>query len=415
MLKLPDNISLLGNEIPSLAAIRQKGKNSFLAQGLPTPKTEAWKYTKTRELNTSDYVILPVTDTDSHTCSCHQKTLDFDAYEIKFCNGKFCHSHFHLPDEIEVMTILDAIKNKEVSKFLNKNFNIDTLPFAALNNAYLEQGVFIRVAKDFCADKPIVLIYKTDDKQKYLNNIRNIIVTESNSQVQIVEYYYHIGDVKAQYFNNIVNEIFIGKNAYLNHYKIQNEAFKSAHIAFNSVSVKSYGKYESVTLQKGANLARNETKVNLTEEHAETIVNAAYIINGWACVDTTTNIEHIVPNTHSNQLIKGVIGEQAKGVFQGKIHINPNAVNTQGYQLHKALILSDNAEADVKPELEIYADDVKCSHGATCGEIDAEQLFYLCSRGIDKETAKQILIDAFVEEVFEKIPDENIKNWFKSF
>ena len=415
MVSINEDISLLGSDLPVLEGLRKKGKKSFLAQGLPTPKTEAWKYTKTRELNADDFIITPTQSDHNCSCNCHDKTLNFDAYELKFCNGKLCHNHFHLPQKIEAMTLLDAIKDKQTNKYLNQNINIDNFPFAALNTAYLEQGVFIRIAKDFIGDKPLALIYHTDDKQKYFNNIRNIIVAESNSQIRVIEYYYHTGDIKAQYFNNIVNEFYIGKHAVLTHYKVQNEAFKAVHIALNSVFAKGYGKYQSITLQKGANLARNETKVHLTEEYAEALVNAAYIINGWACVDTTTNIEHLATHTYSNQLVKGVIGEQAKGVFQGKIHIAPNAVKTQGYQLHKALILSDDAEVDVKPELEIFADDVKCSHGATCGEINAEQLFYLCSRGIDKQTAKQILIEAFIDEIFENISNSDIKGWFKSF
>ena len=138
-------------------------------------------------------------------------------------------------------------------------------------------------------------------------------------------------------------------------------------------------------------------------------------MNGWATLDTTTDIEHLVANTTSNQLVKGVVGGQAKGVFQGKIRIAPNAVKTEGYQLHKALLLSDEAEIDVKPELEIFADDVKCSHGAACGQLDKDQLFYMLSRGIGEEEAKQLLIDAYLNDVIAKVDDEKIKEWIRSF
>ena len=145
-------------------------------------------------------------------------------------------------------------------------------------------------------------------------------------------------------------------------------------------------------MQKGANLARNESKISLKEEQAEAFVNAAYMINGWATVDTTTDIEHLSAHSKSHQLVKGVVGGNAKGVFQGKIH--------------------DEAEIDCKPELEIYADDVKCSHGAASGELDKEQLFYMRSRGIGEEEAKQILIDAYLTEVINTISNEDVKNWF---
>ena len=136
-------------------------------------------------------------------------------------------------------------------------------------------------------------------------------------------------------------------------------------------------------------------------------------MNGWATIDTTTDIEHLSPETYSNQLVKGIVGGDAKGVFQGKIHIAPDAVKTEGHQLHKALLLSDRAEIDCKPELEIYADDVKCSHGAASGELDAEQLFYMRSRGIDEDTAKQILIEAYLEDLFSQIDNEQIREWLR--
>ena len=215
------------------------------------------------------------------------------------------------------------------------------------------------------------------------------------------------------YFNNIVNEIYLGAGAELNHYKFQNEACKAAHIAFNAVRIKRNGVYNGFCLQKGADLGRNETRVQLLEEEAKAEVNAAYLMNGWATLDTTTDIEHLAEKTYSSQLIKGVVGGEAKGVFQGKIRIAPNAQKTEGRQLHKALLLSDTAEIDVKPELEIYADDVKCSHGAASGELDQEQLFYLRSRGIGEEEARQMLIDAYLTDVVARVDDPEIRDWLR--
>ena len=399
---------------PVLEGLRQKGKTSFANQGIPTPKNESFKYTKFRELNLDNFVFAKQ---EHHQCTCHKQTniLGFDAYEVVFCNGNLCHRHFHTPDKIEIISLIDAIKDKAVQKYLNKSFDMNGFPFAALNTSYLEQGLFIRVAKDYVADKPIALIYHVNSDNKYFCNIHNVIVLESNANVDLVEYYYHTGDIKAEYFNNIVNEFFISKNATLNHYKVQNDAFKAFHIALNVANVKLQAKYESFCLQKGANLARNETIVNLLEEKAQTEVNGAYVINGWANIDTTTQIRHLHSDTSSSQLVKGVAGGYAKGVFQGKIHIAPNADKTNGYQLHKALLISDEASINVKPELEIFADDVKCYHGSTCGEIDKEQMFYLRSRGISEQNAKQILIEAFINELFDKLKNSSIIKWLKSF
>ena len=229
----------------------------------------------------------------------------------------------------------------------------------------------------------------------------------------LVEYYCYDGAPKSCYFNNIVNEIYLGAGAELNHYKFQNEACKAAHIAFNAVRIKRNGVYNGFCLQKGADLGRNETRVQLLEEEAKAEVNAAYLMNGWATLDTTTDIEHLAEKTYSSQLIKGVVGGEAKGVFQGKIRIAPNAQKTEGRQLHKALLLSDTAEIDVKPELEIYADDVKCSHGAASGELDREQLFYLRSRGIGEEEARQMLIDAYLTDVVARVDDPEIRDWLR--
>ena len=191
--------------------------------------------------------------------------------------------------------------------------------------------------------------------------------------------------------------------------------FKANHVAYNCVEVEKEATYKAFCLQRGANIGRNETRVLLKDKGAKTTVNAAYMMNGWATLDTTTDVEHLSEETYSSQLIKGVVGGEARGVFQGKIHIAPHAVKTQGSQLHKALLLSDTAEIDVKPELEIFADDVKCSHGAASGELDEEQLFYMQSRGINREEAKQILIDAYLDDVISQIENENVKTWMKSF
>lgn len=424
---LLQNAYLQGAEIAKLEIWREQGRTAFAEIGLPSPKTEAWKYTRVREVAGADFVIEPTTEDrcggsehdcgcgeEHHHCSCGHAILPFDAYEIHFCNGKLKEDCFHLPDGVEAMSLLDAAAEGELFAHLNKSFEMQNFPFAALNTAYLEQGVLLRVARDFCPDKPIALVNHTHAENKIFANTRNVIVLENGAKATLVEYYHYSGAEKSEYFNNIVNEIFIGRNALLNHYKVQAEAFKAVHITLNVVAVKAGGKYESFCLQTGANLARQETHVLLKEEQAEAEVDAVYKMNGWATLDTTTDIEHLASYTRSNQLVKGIVGGQAKGVFQGKIHIAPMAEKTEGYQLHRALLLSDTAEIDVKPELEIFADDIKCSHGAACGELDKEQMFYLQSRGIAEDDACAILIQAFADEGVNKIKDEKIREWVRS-
>ena len=411
MNKLLQDIKLIGDEIPWLKDFRQKGKDEFISQGIPTAKTEAWKYTKPNRFLADDFSFCPQGSKD---ISPYSIELPFKACQIYFENGIFSH-HDELPEGIEVLPLIEVIMfHHDLRDKIGALAEIKAHPFAALNSAYLNEGVYIHISANVTT--PIAFInHIAPQPNGNMYNLRNLVVVDDNSSAEVVEYYCYEGDVKSSYLVNVVNEIYIESNAKLKHYKVQDEAFKAGHIALNSVKVRKDGLYQSFCLQTGADLSRNETKVVLAEECATTEVNAAYMMNGWATIDTTTDIEHLKPFTKSLQLVKGVIGGQAKGVFQGKIHIAPQAVKTEGYQLHKAMLLSDEAEVDVKPELEIFADDVKCSHGSASGELDQEQLFYMQSRGIGKDKAKQILIDAYLNDVIAKIDNENIRLWVKSF
>lgn len=418
---LLQNIKLPGDDIPWLEGLREKGRCVFAEKGLPTAKTEAWKYTRPRDLQADDFVLETAAGHECHcdeNCDCEKASdeasaLPFEAYELHFENGKLQHEHLHLPRGVTVMPLMDAIlQNEDIRGRLGKSFDLQDYPFAALNTAYLEEGVFINIQENISPDKPLAIINHTHAcHDNLLFNLRNVVVLEKNSRATIVEAYIYSGAEKSRYFANVVNEIYIGRGAELQHYKLQNDAYKAVHISLNAVKVKAGGNYEAFCLQRGADLARNETHVILAEEKARAKVDAAYHIAGWATVDTTTDIEHLAPETTSEQLVKGVAGGNAKGVFQGKIHIAPHAVKTEGNQLHKALLLTDEAEIDCKPELEIFADDVKCSHGAASGELDEEQLFYMRARGIGEDEARRILIDAYLEDVISRIEEPAVRDW----
>ena len=408
---LLQDIKLIGEEIPWLKELRVKGREAFCKQNIPTAKTEAWKYTKPNRFFANSYSYTP-----SNLISISNNVnLPFDCYKINFTNGVFNPFKSNLPQGIEVMPIIEAIMFRHnIREKISSLANIDENPFVALNTAYLNEGVYIHISSNVDIKKPLAIIYETvcTDRNDMFN-LRNLIHIEKNSSVKVVEAFYYEGKVKSSYFMNVVNEIYVEQNADVKHYKIQDEAFKAAHIAFNAVKVDKDASYKSFCLQKGADMGRNESFVLLSEEGAHATVDSAYIMNGWATIDTTTNIKHLKEHTTSSQLVKGVVGGQAKGVFQGKIHIAPSAIKTEGYQLHKAMLLTDEAEVDVKPELEIFADDVKCSHGSACGELDKEQLFYMQSRGISEENAKQLLIDAYLNDVIAKVEDEKIIEWIK--
>ena len=259
---------------------------------------------------------------------------------------------------------------------------------------------------------PIYLHYHQHAGVNRLCNIRNIVVIEKGAKATLIEHF--DSESNAQYLDNIVNEIYVGTGAILRHYKWQNEAQKAHHIALNSIQVRADGKYNSFVVHGECALARTESYVRLTQENASAEVNGVYRLMQNGVSDITTNIRHLAPHTDSDQLVKGVLDGKTKGIFQGQIHIAPDAQQTTGYQLHRALVLSDEAEVDCKPELEIFADDVKCSHGAASGDLDSEQLFYMQARGIPLQEARQILIEAYLNEVFEKAEDSAVAEWMKN-
>ncbi|MBR6356341.1 MAG: Fe-S cluster assembly protein SufD [Alphaproteobacteria bacterium] len=408
---LKQNIALFGENIPWLEGLREKARAAFERTGLPSKKTEAWKYSYFKE----DALAQPTIDDTPHECDGHceeDETLPFEALQIKYCNGRLTHIAHDLPRGVMIMPLFEAIESGEIKPYLNKSFALEDFPFAALNTALLDEGAFIVITKDFAEEKPIYLHYHQHAGVNRLCNIRNIIAVEKGARVKLIEDF--DGEAAARYFNNIVNEIYVGTDAVLKHYTRQNEAGQAHHIALNSVQVKAGGNYTSFVVHGECALARTENYVRLVQQGAAAEVNGVYRLAQNGVSDITTNIRHLAPHTNSNQLVKGVLDGAAKGVFQGQIHIAPDAQQTEGYQLHRALVLSDEAEVDCKPELEIFADDVKCSHGASSGDLDVEQLFYLQSRGIPLEDAQKILIEAYLNEVFAKIEDFDIAEWLKS-
>ena len=406
------NIELWGEDIPWLAGLREKGLSAFIKQGLPTAKTEAWKYSYVKESAFNDLII----DTEPHHCQCGKEChchmdddLPFAVIKVHFCNGKPDTENTELPRGLVIKPLIEAIYDKEAQKYLNKSFENGQFPYAALNTAYLEQGLMIVAEHNAIIEKPVLLAYHSHG-QNLWQNVRNLIVLESGSQLTLLEDF--SGDDEF-YFNNIVNEIYIGNESVLTHYKRVKEAALALHIALNSVVVRQNGKYNAFCAQGECRLARNESYIQLQQEGAEANANGAYRLYNDGHSDITTNIRHLAAHTFSNQLVKGVLDGNSRGVFQGQIHIAQNAQQTEGYQLHRALLLSDNSEIDCKPELEIFADDVKCSHGATSGDLDKEQLFYMQTRGIALDDAKQILIEAYLNEVLLKVENEQIRGWLK--
>lgn len=411
-MSLLQEVNLWGEDIPFLSGLREKGRRLFAQNGLPTAKTEAWKYTRINEAALQN----PQIDEEPSVCDghCHHSSnLPFAAVEVKYCNGK---THLEAPTQIkglQIKSLAEALFDNEVKPYLNKSFDMEKFPFAALNTSYLQEGLFILIEKGAEIIAPLYIHYHNHADKNRLNNIRNIIVAENGSRAVIVEHF--SAEDGARYTQNIVNEIYISSHAELRHYTWQNEATEACHIALNSVQIKQEGKYSAFSAHGGCVLSRHESYIRLLQENAKAVVNGVYrLINDKQVCDITTNIRHLAPRTYSSQLVKGVAQAAGRGVFQGQIHIAKDAQQCEGYQLHRSLMLDDNAEIDCKPELEIYADDVKCSHGAAGGYLDKEQLFYMLSRGISEEEARKILIEAYLNEVFNQNTDTAVSEFINA-
>lgn len=408
---LLQNVNLFLDDKPAIFALRQKARNLLLEKGFPTIKTESWKYTDISPILNHNFNI----NTDEHICGndcCKHSHSKSPFIEIKFCHGKLHIEEYNTPDGLTITPLPLVLFEGDYKQYLLHTFNVEDYPFAMLNGAYLEQGICIHLEKNTKIQTPIHIKYNQNNCDNLQLNIHNLIIAEKNAEIEIIEEF--TSDDNTQSLLNIVNEFYLKSDSHVNHYKIQKENKNAYHIALNAVKVQENASYKQYYYAGNAKISRNETNLNLEQTRANAEVYSAYTASQDSLIDITTNINHHSPQTTSNQYAKAILENNSSAAFQGKIYIAPRATQTAGHQLHKALYLNENATLNCKPELEIYADDVKCSHGASCGEIDKEQLFYLTSRGISKDNAIKMLTQAHLEEIIALIPNKQIKDLFFS-
>ena len=295
-----------------------------------------------------------------------------------------------------------------VKRHLCKLAGPEGMAFTALNAALVTDGVVIRIPADAVVEKPIHLLFVSDSNaENTAIQTRNLIFAERHSQATIIESYVSVGG--DSYFTNAVSEVFVADGARLGHYKLQTEARNAFHVGTIQVHQGRDSRYESFSFATGAKLSRTNVYTTLAGEAAETILNGLYMVDGSQHVDHQTRIEHVAPNCPSHELYKGILDGHSHGVFNGKVYVHPEAQKTDGKQSNNNLLLSDSARVDTKPQLEIFADDVKCTHGATVGRLDETALFYMRSRGVGPAQAKRLLTYAFAADVLEKIELEPLK------
>ncbi|MBH69341.1 MAG: Fe-S cluster assembly protein SufD [Rhodospirillaceae bacterium] len=384
-----------------LRGVNARGQKEYEKIGWPNGKMESWKYTN---LNLLAKAPLELASPLEFIEIPEERVLSIDAAKIVLVNGRLDRklSNFSMVgDGVSVNNFGDIREHQKVlfEDTEEASYPIEGLPIAALNSAMISDAVFIEV-KDGCqVEKPLHIISVGSGNQICFAP-RLFILAGRHSAVDIIES--HVGCMDSTYFTNCVTKVRVAEGARCGHYKLQNEPEKSSHIALTNVCIRARGSYDSFVASLGGLLSRNETRALIEGRDAECHINGTYLGAGTQHIDNTTFIEHASECGRSRQVYKGVLAQHARGVFQGKIYVHPNAQKTDGFQMNRAMLLSDTAEIDSKPELEIYADDVKCSHGATVGELEEEHLFYLRARGIDSDRARRLLVEAYVQEVLDE-------------
>ncbi len=401
---------LSGSEHSWLQEIRDEGLNTFLTLGFPGRKVEDWKYTPMTHLDSVEFTV-PLKKPVSKAELPHQTT---HAHFLVFVDGYFQASLSKigdLPKGVVLTSLADAITSHpdEVKANLNKTVDFEKQPFASLNNAFMSDGLFLKVPKGVEISDPIELLFLEDaEKSQDMIHYRHLILADANSNATIVEHY--VGTDAQSHFTNVVSEFVLMEGAMLSHYKIQSENSHGVHVGGQHVSQDRNSNIKFFTFTLGSKLSRNDIHIGLTEEGAECELNGFYMVDKDQHTDTHARVDHFKPHGQSTILFKGIAGDKAKGVYNGKVIVHEDAQKCLSSQSNKNLLLSNLAEINTKPELEIYADDVKCAHGATVGEMDKDSLFYLRSRGIPEEDARELLVKAFVEEVLDKVELIHLRN-----
>jgi len=394
---------------------RLSALNLFKETGFPSSRQENWKYTDVRPIAKKSFSNISATTTSITAEEISAvRFQDLDCYELVFINGVYSKEYSRLdslPENIVIENMASALsKDKDfLKKHLSHYADNNVSPFTALNTAFIQHGTYINVPKNTVVEKPINILYLSkENAQPFATHPRNLIIMGEHSEATLIENY--IGLDNANYFTNAVTEVSLSTASILKHYKIQKESLSAYHVGNLNVTQGKDSQFESHSISLGGSLVRNDIHSQLAAKGASIVMNGLYMTDSKQHVDNHTRVDHLKPNTHSKENYRGVLNGKSRAVFNGKVVVHPQAQKIEAHQNNANLLLSDDAEIDTKPELEIYADDVKCSHGATVGQLDQNMLFYLRSRAIDEETARSLLTYAFVNEVMRDISLAPIKN-----
>jgi Fe-S cluster assembly protein SufD len=392
-----------------LQPMEQNAFRAFQEMGIPTVRHEEWKYTRIGSVFNKDYEFTP--GRSSGVLSENDLTPfhlpdHAEANSLVFVNGTYSPQlSVFRSKELVVLPLQEAAENEYselVSRHLGQSSRYVKDGIHALNTAFVQGGVFIQVKRGQVTEHPLYIYYVTDARSaNILSQPRNLIHIAENAQVMVVETSVTLGS--AESFTSQVMEIVVERDADVEYYKIQNDATQTSQVSTTLFRQVGKSMIHAVTVSLNGGLVRNNLNIALEAEHGEAHLYGLYFLNGNSHIDNHTVVDHVKPNCQSNQLYKGIIDDKATAVFNGKIFVQQQAQKTNAYQSNKNILLSESASVNAKPQLEIFADDVKCSHGCTIGRLDEEGMFYMRSRGIPEKMARNLLVHAFAMDILDHI------------
>ena len=392
--------------------IRSEAIKTFEENGFPTKRDEDWKYTSLNKLLKTDFSVFPKQDNSLEYSEVNQYFIhDIESYKLVFIDGKYSSNLSKTTHDGMDVCLMSAALNKPkyrlvIDNYFNKIATRDSL--TSLNTAFSNEGAFIHVPRNKMVEKPIQIVYfSTGDESALMQQPRNLIVVEENSYVQVIERHQSLTDNPV--LTNSVTEVFAKKRAIVDYYKIQNDNNNASLIDNTFINQKQESQCSVHTFSLGGKLTRNNLNFYQNGERINSVLKGITIIENKQHVDHNTLVHHIEPNCESHQDYKGVFGENSTGVFNGKVIVNKEAQKTNAFQSNNNILLSDKASINTKPQLEIFADDVKCSHGCTIGQLDDNAMFYLRSRGIPEKEAKALLMYAFANNVLDSVKIPKLK------
>ncbi|MEW6469716.1 MAG: Fe-S cluster assembly protein SufD [Bacteroidota bacterium] len=414
--------TLLGKTFASepdwLKKARQQAFSAFLEQGVPSRRHEEYKYTDVRKVFAGNFSCIH-NEAHTFTPDLGKLSIDRDSIKLIFVNGwlyKESTLDAPLPEGVVIGSMANEgllVRNDLLRNYLGRSLDKNNDPFVLLNTALWFDGAFIYLPAGSRPERTIEIIHICTGGTELLASPRHLIIAEEGAEARIIEHSVS-AELEKKVIINSVAEVFVHENARLNYYKIQNENRNAFHLHTTSAVQKRDSHFDTNTVTLGCDWVRNNLNISLEGENCDTHLNGLFIAADNQHTDNHTRVYHGQPHCQSNQLYKGILGERSTGVFNGKIYVERDAQKTNAYQSSKNILLSDDATINTKPELEIYADDVKCSHGSSTGKIDEDALFYLRSRGLGEESARKLLLQAFAADVLDTIRIDSLKNYLEA-